>query len=673
MTHPAAAIDEQMRGGRYAAAADAARRLLDAQPGQPQALYRLAVCRRYLGELDAAAKALDELQAAAPDFARLWQERGHLAKARGDRRGALGAYREAVRRDDALVASWRGLAALGSGAARREAAAWLRYLAALPAPLLSARGFNNSGRAWQAERLCRAFLARHPKHVEAMRLLAAIGLGRGVLDDAEFLLESAVAFAPDDRGALVDYINVLHKRQKFGASLTHARRLLARDPANPASRLICANQAMAAGDYDAALQVYDEVLAAHPHSRVAGDEKVHLTRGHALKTAGRLRDAIAAYRHAARLRPDFGDAWWSLANLKVYRFEARERERLATLADAPGTATEDRVHLLFALGKALEDAADYAGAFARYERGNAVKRRQLRYDPHRMTRRLGAQREVCDRAFFRARAGGGSPAPAPIFVVGLPRAGSTLIEQILASHSAVDGTLELHHIGSYAAKLDGRRRQDEPPRYPAALRDLDAAARRALGERYLQETRLHRRGAPRFVDKMPNNFRHLGLIHLILPNAKIIDARRDALACCFSNFKQLFASGQEFSYSLADLGAYYRDYVALMAHWEAALPPGRILRVHHEDVVEDLEGQVRRLLDHLELPFEAACLRYWETPRSIRTPSSEQVRQPINRDGLYQWRRFERWLGPLKDALGVAPAGDVSPPRATTTEPAPAA
>lgn len=656
-----AAIDEQMRGGRYAAAAAAARHLLDAQPSRPQALYRLAVCQRYLGEPSAAASTLDELQAAAPDFARLWQERGHLAKAHGDRQAAIGAYREAVRRDDALAASWRNLAALGSGATRREAASWLRYLTALPAPLLTARGLNNSGRAWQAERLCRAFLARHPKHVEAMRLLAAIGLDRGVLDDAEFLLESAVAFAPDDRGALVDYINVLHKRQKFGESLTHARRLLAQDPANPASRLICANQAMAAGDYDGALQVYDDVLGAHPQSRVAGDEKVHLTRGHALKTAGRLHDAIGAYRHAAHLRPDFGDAWWSLANLKVYRFEAGERERLAALADAPGTATEDRVHLLFALGKALEDAADYQRAFARYEQGNAAKRRQLRYDPRRMTQRLGAQREVCDRAFFRTRAGGGNPAPDPIFVVGLPRAGSTLIEQILASHSAVDGTLELHHIGAYAAKLDGRRRRDEPPRYPAALRSLDDAARRTLGERYLQETRLHRRGAPRFVDKMPNNFRHLGLIHLILPNAKIIDARREPLACCLGNFKQLFASGQEFSYSLADLGTYYRDYVALMTHWEAMLPSGRILRVRYEDVVEDLEGQVRRLLDHLELPFEAACLRYWETPRSIRTPSSEQVRQPINRDGLRQWHHFDSWLGPLKDALGDAHMAEPKP------------
>ena len=663
-----AAIDEQMRDGRFAAAAEAAQRLLDGDAtGKgvrhiPQALYRLAVCRRHLGEFAAARSALDELERAAPDFARLWQERGHLAKAQGDGQAALAAYREAVRRDDALSASWRGVAALGTAALRREAGAWVRHLSALPAPLLQARGLNNSGRAWQAERLCRAFLTRHPKHVPAMRLLATIGAQRGALDDAEFLLESAVAFAPDDRGALVDYIDVLHKRQKFGESLTWARRLLARDPANPASRLICANQAMAAGDYDGALKVYDEVLGAPGGSGLERDERVHLTRGHALKTAGRLDDAIAAYRQAARLRPDYGDAWWSLANLKVYRFDAGERERLAALAEAPGTATEDRIHLLFALGKAFEDAAEFPRSFACYERGNAVKRRQLGYYATRMTRRLRTQQEVCDRAFFRARGDGGCAAADAIFVVGLPRSGSTLIEQILASHSAVDGTLELHHIGAYAAELDGRghgdaqRRGDsepgEPPRYPATLRDLDAAARLRLGERYLQETRLHRRGAPRFVDKMPNNFRHLGLIHLILPNAKIIDARRHPLACCFSNFKQLFASGQEFSYGLADLGSYYRDYVALMDHWQAALPPGRILRVQYEQVVEDLEGQVRRLLDFLALPFEPACLRYWETSRSIRTPSAEQVRRPINRDGLHQWRRFEPHLQPLKEALG---------------------
>ena len=645
------AIDAHMRAGAFGDAAAAAQRLVGKQPGNAQALYRLAVCQRYLGAPDSAAETLDDLAKVAPDFARLWQERGHLAKVAGDAPAAIAAYREAVRRNDALAASWRNLAALDNRAAG-EAAAWLRFLASLPPPLLRARGLRNEGRVAQAEQLCRDFLKQHPRHIEAMRLLAAIGVGHGIYEDAEFLLESAVEFAPGHRGALVDYIDVLHKRQKFRESLAAAERLLAGNKDAPANHLIYANQAMAAGDFTRALAIYDDVLAANPNSPLARDERVWLTRGHALKTAGRADEAVAAYRQAARLRPEFGDAWWSLANLKVFRFSAAERQRLAALVETPGVAALDRVHLLFALGKALEDEMRHADSFTRYSEGNAWRRRQLRYDAGRMTRRLELQRQVCDAPFFRARAGGGCDAPDPIFVVGLPRAGSTLLEQILASHSAVDGTLELHHIGAYAAKLDGRLRKDEAPRYPGALTALTAADRRALGRRYLDETRIHRRGAPRFVDKMPNNFRHLGLIHLILPNAKIIDARRHPLACCFSNFKQLFASGQEFTYSLEDLGAYYRDYVALMGHWDEALPPGRMLRVSYEDVVADLEAQVRRLLDYCELPFEAACLRYWETERFIRTPSAEQVRRPINRDGLEHWRRYEPHLGPLKDALG---------------------
>ena len=657
-----------MRAGDYRGAAAAAEQLAARRPGAAGAWYRLAVCRRYLGEFAAARQALDALARQAPDFARLWQERGHLARAEGDVAAAGAAYREAVRRNDALLACWRNLAAIGARDERRRARAWLAFLTDLPAPLLRARGLRNDGRAWQAERLCRDFLLKHPKHVEALRLLAAIGVARGVYDDAEFMLESAVAFAPQHRGALVDYIDVLHKRQKFGPSLAAAKRLLEREPNSPANHLIYANQAMAAGAFTRALAIYDEVLAANPDSPLAGDERVWLTRGHALKTAGRLDDAVSAYRRAAALRPEFGDAWWSLANLKVFRFAEPERDRLARLVDTPRVGALDRVHLLFALGKALEDEGDWDASFARYAAGNALQRQRLRYDGERMSKRFELQRQVCDKPFFQARAKGGSPAPDPIFIVGLPRAGSTLLEQILASHPDVDGTLELHHVGAFAAALDGRPNAGEP-RYPAALGELSAADRGALGERYLDETRIHRRGAARFVDKMPNNFRHLGLIHLILPNATIIDARRHPLACCFSNFKQLFASGQEFTYHLGDLGRYYRDYVALMAHWDEALPAGRVLRVDHEDVVADLEGQVRRLLDHCQLPFDRACLRFWETERFIRTPSAEQVRRPLSQEGLRQWRRFEQHLTPLKDALGTWLEADDRPDAATAKMP----
>jgi hypothetical protein len=268
-----------------------------------------------------------------------------------------------------------------------------------------------------------------------------------------------------------------------------------------------------------------------------------------------------------------------------------------------------------------------------------------------MTHRLALQREYCTAELFERHQDSGYAAGDPIFVVGLPRAGSTLLEQILASHSQVDGTLELPNIPAMAFRLAGRRRIDEEPLYPAVLQDLSADKLRQMGKEFIDETQVHRKGAPFFIDKMPNNFRHIGLIRLILPNAKIIDARRHPLACCFSGFKQLFASGQEFTYGLREIGLYYRDYVELMDHWDDVLP-GRILRVQYEDVVADLETQVRRILEYCELPFEQACIEFHQTERAVRTPSSEQVRQPIYTSGLEQWRNFEPWLGPLKEALG---------------------
>ena len=649
-----AAIEATMRAGRFAAAARTATALLDDHPENPRALHCLAACQRYLGERERASRTLATLAAAHPRFARGWQERGHLARDAGNVPAAVSAYEQAVRLNPALPASWHGLAEFAPQAGRHdlagEAARHVRFLESLPAQLRTVASLTHEGRLYRAERLCRDFLRRRPRHVEGMRLLAAVAVATGILDDAEFLLESAVSFEPQHRGARLDYINVLHRRQKFRQSLAEAERLLRSDPADPVLRLTFANQSMAAGDFDSAIEVYDDIAAVRAGTRLV-DETLHLTRGHALKTAGRLPEAIDAYRTACTIRPDYGDAYWSLANLKTYRFTGAERVRLETLAAAPETTDDDRVHVLFALAKACEDAGQYGAAFSHYARGNRLRRGQLDYDAAEMTARLRLQATVCTAAFFRERAGSGCPSHAPIFIVGLPRAGSTLLEQILASHSAVDGTLELHHVGAFAQKIDGRRRRGEPPRYPARLADLDLAALRQLGERYLEETAIHRRGAPFFVDKMPNNFRHIGLIHLVLPNARIIDARREPLACCFSNFKQLFASGQEFSYDLADVGRYYSDYVDLMDHWDRVLP-GKVLRVRHEDVVADLEGQVRRLLAHCGLPFETGCLRYYETDRAIRTPSSEQVRRPIYADGLAQWRNFEPWLDPLKQALG---------------------
>jgi hypothetical protein len=374
---------------------------------------------------------------------------------------------------------------------------------------------------------------------------------------------------------------------------------------------------------------------------------------HALKTLGRQSDAIGEYRAAMRERRDFGDAYWSLANLKTYRFTDTELESLRAAEAEPATRLVDRYHLCFALGKAHEDRGEYAAAWGHYQRGNELKRAESRYRPEVLEINTANQKSVCTREFFEQRPGYGLESTAPIFVLGLPRSGSTLIEQILASHSAVEGTQELAEIPRYVLELQGRKRDFEAPRYPGALAHLPAAEFVRFAERYLHDTRAYRTGRPRFVDKMPNNFRHIGFIHLMFPNAIIIDARREPMACCFGNLKQLFARGQEFTYSIEDIARYYRTYLELMEHWDAALP-GRVLRVHHEDLVEDLERSVRLILDFCELPFEPACVDFHRTERSIRTASSEQVRQPIFREGLEQWRNFETWLSPLGEALGDA-------------------
>ncbi|MEA3149679.1 MAG: hypothetical protein QOD56_618, partial [Gammaproteobacteria bacterium] len=380
---------------------------------------------------------------------------------------------------------------------------------------------------------------------------------------------------------------------------------------------------------------------------------VHLSVAHSLKTLGRREEAIDAYRAAAAARPDYGDAYWSLANLKTYRFTENEFERMRVEEAAPGTALKDRYHLCFALGKALEDVGQYRESYLYYERGNALKKSESRYRPEPIERNTRMQIEVCVRDFFARRTGVGAENPDPIFILGLPRSGSTLIEQILASHSAVEGTQELADVPRMVHDFQGRDPDLANPRYPRVLAELAPGDFLRLGKKYLYDTRVYRTDKPYFIDKMPNNFRHIGLIHLMLPNAKIIDARREPMACCFSNLKQLFASGQEFTYSVSDIARYYRTYLDLMRHWDEVLP-GKVLRILHEDVVDDLDGNVRRILDFCGLDFEPACMEFYKTERSVRTASSEQVRQPIFREGLDQWKHYEPWLGELKGALGDA-------------------
>ena len=406
---------------------------------------------------------------------------------------------------------------------------------------------------------------------------------------------------------------------------------------------------MGLGDHEKALTLYQDLLEGAPRA-----PDLHLSIAHTYKTLGRPQESIESYRRAAAARPNFGDAYWSLANLKTYRFSDEEIARMRQEEAAPGTELIDRYHLCFALGKALEDRSEFGDSYSYYERGNALKKSESRYRPESIENNARLQAQVCTADFFAQRRDVGCPAPDPIFIIGLPRSGSTLLEQILASHSKVEGTSELADIPRIVQELQGREAAFENPellRYPQVLSQMPPPEFTQLGEKYIRDTQIYRTDKPFFIDKMPNNFRHLGLIQLMLPNAKIIDARREPMACCFSNFKQLFAAGQEFTYSIEDIARYYRSYVELMAHWDTVLP-GRVLRVLHEEVVEDLESNVRRLLDFCGLAFEPACLEFHKTERSIRTASSEQVRQPIFKEGLDQWRHFEPWLGPLKQALG---------------------
>ncbi|WBY17469.1 sulfotransferase [Erythrobacteraceae bacterium WH01K] len=642
-----ASAQSALQGGDFARGRDLALKALESAPDDQEALYMAAVAHRYCREYDKADAVLSHLHAVSPEFGRAWQETGHLLRDRGDGDAAVAAYARAVKFNPALEASWRAqadlLASAGRTAEANAAMQQSQRLRAIPRELVAVTNHLHEGRVLRAEQICRAFLLQHPRNVEGMRLLAQIGIKLGILDDAEFLLESAVSFEPDNVQLRLDYMDVLRRRQKFARAREEAEALYARDPDSPLFQSHLAVESMQTGDYERAFSLFDRVL-----EKLPSDPATLTSRGHALKTTGRTDEAVDSYRAAFAAKPDHGDAWYALANLKTYRFTDDEMAAMREQAARADLAFMDRVHLSFALGKALEDREAYEESFGFYEQGNALKRAQTRYSADQMSEELAKQRETCTPELFAKHEGSGHSAPDPIFILGLPRAGSTLLEQILASHSQVDGTLELPNILSLAHRLRGRKAGRS--RYPEILHDLPGERLAQFGEDFIENTRVHRAGAPFFIDKMPNNFRHIGLIHLILPNATIIDARRDPMDCCFSGFKQLFAEGQEFTYGLTEVGRYYADYVELMDHWDRVLP-GKVLRVNHEDVLDDLEGQVRRILDHCGLPFEQACVEFHKTDRAVRTASSEQVRRPINRSGQGAWKPYEPWLGDLIAAL----------------------
>jgi tetratricopeptide (TPR) repeat protein len=647
---PAAGLIDLLRQRKFAQVLSAAPAVLAASPGNRDALLALAVAQRFLGKVPEALQTLVALQREHPRFSRLYEERGRCFVELRRAPEAIEAFEAAVGLNRALPGSWGMLQGLyqmrGDAAATQGAAAQANALRTLPQEVVLASGLFADGDLEAAEALVRGYLTRQGDHIEAMRLLAHIGMAQKIYLDAQILLASVLERAPDYTIARSEYAFVLLELHRFEEARAQLERLLRDDPQNMALKSLYAASCAGLGEHERSIALYRELLTGS-----AGDADVHLSIGHAQKTLGNSRAAIDSYHEAARARADFGDAYWSLANLKTYRFSAEELAHMGQWVENSGTGLIDRYHLSFALGKALEDNGEFEGSFRSYALGNELKRAEGRYRTHETNTR--EQQRVCTADFFAQRAGCGDPAPDPIFIVGLPRSGSTLLEQILASHSQVDGTQELPDVQQIVTRLRGFDSDAAEPRYPRILETLSGEDFRQLGAQYLAGTRVYRTGRPYFVDKMPNNFRHLGLIHLMLPNAKIVDARREPMACCFSNFKQLFANGQEFTYSLEDIARYYRTYLELMAHWRSVLP-GRILRVQHEEVVADLEGSVRRLLDFCGLEFEPQCVAFHENRRSVRTASSEQVRRGLNSEGLEQWRNFEPWLAPLALALGDA-------------------
>ncbi|MCC6918859.1 MAG: sulfotransferase, partial [Alphaproteobacteria bacterium] len=601
-----------------------ARALLAARPGQPEATLLLGAALRRLGQPERALATLRPVTA-DPELAALAHFEMALAAAASlDAQQALDAMSAAVRLRPDLAQGWRDLGdqmVFSEQPAAFEAyGRYLRATGAAPA-LADAAEALYANRLSDAEHLLRPHLKAHPADALALSLLAEVGVRLGRHEDACPILARSLELAPNDQATRHRYALLLHRMNRTEEALQQIDALLAGEPGSGAFLSLKANILSRSGDYSPALEVYEEVLAALPE--LPG---LWMSYGHALKTAGRQQDAIAAYRRSTALQPSFGEASWSLANLKTFRFADDEVAAMRAELLRTDLKPEDRYHLNFALGKALEDRGAYAESFANYRDGNALRRAENPYDPDETHSQVLRSETLFTPAFFAARQGLGCPAPDPIFVVGLPRSGSTLVEQILSSHSAIEGTMELPNIPTLALRLSGRRAANDRTLYPESVAPLNGFQLNGLGEEYLQQTRVHRRlGRPYFIDKMPNNFAHVGLIHLILPNARIIDARRHPLACCFSGFKQHFARGQNFTYDLTEIGRYYADYVRLMAHYDTVLP-GRVHRVIYEEMVADPEREVHRLLEYCGLPFEEGCLRFYENDRAVRTASSEQVR-----------------------------------------------
>lgn len=655
---PDAARDLQARLSRIEALLDKApaqslalaQELLAETPDEPMASLFQGIAHRLMGRPEAAIAVLEPLARRRPDAPMPALQLGLALRETGNDDAALQAMRRAVAIREDFSDAWLALAELLTAMGNSEEAdrAFLAYIErsasnprlAVPAAML------RENRRVEAETFVRKHLQRHPNDVVALGMLADLAAQHGHLVDAEALLQDCLRLAPSYGAARHNHAVVLMRLNRASDALGEADRLLAQAPASVAGRTLKAAVLVQLLEYDQAIEVYEGLLAEQPNL-----PEVWASLGHALRTVGQRERSIEAYRTAIARAPDFGEAYWNLANLKTFQITDGELADMQSRLDNRQLGVDDRTHFHFAIGKALEDRRRFEESFRHYARGNDLRRQTLSYDPEHLSRLVSRSKRALTREFFAQRDGYGASSTAPIFIVGLPRSGSTLVEQILASHPAVEGTMELPHVMDIAKSLVQRAGGDETA-YPELLANLSASELRAAGEDYLERSRPQRkRGAPRFIDKMPNNFMHLGLIQLMLPNARIVDVRRHPLACGLSLFKQVFAQGQPFSYGLTDIGRYYRDYVELMAHFDTALP-GHVHRVAYESLVGQTQSEVHRLLDYCGLPFEKACLRFHENTRPVSTPSSEQVRIPVFADAVDHWRHYEPWLAALKAELG---------------------
>jgi len=602
-----------------------------------EVMYFLAVSQRTKGLMRDATETLKTLIATDPNHARAHQENGYLSLSTGNIPFAATAFARATRLNPALLSSWQKLAPLyaelNHAEGQKLATQRITYLTQLPLEIRGARDLMYEGKLVVADTVCRRFLQSNKHHNEAMLLLAEIGIKLKLYHEAEFLLESCIEIHPTHEAARAEFVQLLSKLGKFSEAKLQAETLLNEQPSNHQYLAAKASAMVGLGEVEQAISLYQQVIG--DRNDLPG---MQLLLGHAHKANGQIEEAVAAYQEAYKIRPDFGDAYWSLANTKTYRFTDNELTLMKSQLDNVEIEQDDKIHLEFALAKAFEDRKQFDNAFTYYQNGNALKNRRNHYSNSQLSEQVEAQKSVFTADYFKVHQDVGDNSPDPIFIVGLPRAGSTLLEQILASHSQVDGTMELHNVLGLAARL-----RSSKSGYPKVVTELDKEYFNRFGKQFIADTRCYRQGAAFFIDKMPNNFMHIGLIKSILPNAKIIDARRDPIACCFSGYKQLFAEGQEFSYDLDNLIHYYKSYQSLMTHWDAVLP-GFVLKVQHEDVIDDLETQVRRILEFCQLPFESSCLQFYNTKRTIKTPSSEQVRQPINSAAREQWKHFESHL-----------------------------